>query len=106
MGAEHPCCGPCKDRGICAPCRACCLECHFYFEETAAAPYLPAALLERLKSEHRQILEAGARRYDVLEHGSREMAWFREYLPADIVARIENDHDHYERGALPVRETL
>lgn len=104
--SDRTCCGKCDEKGLCRPSSNCCIECHFSFEEDLALPYLPHHLQQQLIHEHQWIVARGFPRREVLEHAAREMVWFRQYVPEEIVAQIERDHCYYDHGMLPSREEV
>ena len=64
-------------------------------------PYLPEPLKRRLLQEHKWLRDFGYPPDAVKAHGEREMEWFRQYAPANLVAQIEADHVSYEAGEMP-----
>jgi hypothetical protein len=104
---KPPCCQKCQDvRQSCRTDAACCLECHFSYEEKYALPYLPAAAQHRLRREHKQLLAEGLPPHKIHEHAEREMEWFRTYCPPEIVAQIDFDHQEYGEGRLISRDAV
>lgn len=87
-------------------CRSCCVECHFAYEETHAFPFLPEHEQARLIVAHRKLVAGGLDAQAVGRHARDEMQVFRQYVPPAILRRIEDDHEHHERGALEPRGAL
>lgn len=86
-----PCTGPnCKGYGK----PACCVSCHFDFEEYEVLPYLPAVLRTRILREHNDLRAKGYPPDEVEEHARWEMDFVRKYCPAEITLQVERDHDH------------
>lgn len=79
---------------------ACCLRCHFDYEEEHALPHLPDDLQAQLKKEHKKLEADGYPREAVLVHTEREMVWFKEHCPAHVVERVQQDHEKYKAGTL------
>ena len=75
---------------------ACCAKCHFRWEEREIIPLLPPDVQSWILEEHEAIRRLGFPRDLVLEHAEREMAAFRAYCPAYLVAKVEADHEHVE----------
>jgi hypothetical protein len=102
--SDRTCCGECNERDLCRVSHNCCTECHFSFEEQQALPYLPYHLQQQLIHEHEWLIARGLPHKEVMEHAEREMAWFNEYVPDEIIAQIERDHCYYANGMLKSRE--
>lgn len=101
---KPPCCGPCQNQmQSCRTDCACCLECHFAYEEKHCWPYLPPSARHTLKREHQWLKANGFPPDAVREHSQNEMRYFRYYCPANLVAQIDRDHHEYEIGALHSR---
>lgn len=106
MSAKPPCCGSCKTK--LKSCRidvACCLECHFAYEEKHCFPHLPASARHILKQEHRRLKKAGYPHAQVAAHSEQEMRYFRAYCPPDLVAQIDRDHQEHDAGTLHSRRS-
>ena len=104
MPVKPPCCGACKDKmNSCRMDVACCLECHFAFEEDSLFPYLPNAQQHKLRREHRMLRNLGFPPDLVAEHAAREMLPFRRYCPAELVDQVERDHIEFDEGRLHTR---
>ncbi len=104
---KPPCCGQCQEKlQSCRVDVACCLECHFAYEEKYAFPYLPNAVQHRLRREHKRIKARGFRHDEIQLHSEREEQVFRTYCPPEICAQIEQDHDEYTSGQLGSREAV
>lgn len=86
---------------MCSPEACCCVECHFAFEEKHCLPYLPPHLQRQLLIEHGQLCAMGQPEHLVEDHARREMEWFRAYVPPEVVAQVEKDHQKYGEGNLP-----
>lgn len=82
----------------------CCLECHMTWEEEMAAPYLPANVLQQLRSEHARLENAGFPPDQVQRHSRWEEAVFQRYCPSEICDQVLVDHAEYEAGQLVSRQ--
>ncbi len=75
---------------------ACCLKCHFRWEEREVLPYLPPDVQDRLLREHAAIERCGFPKSLVDDHGDRELVPMRRYCPPELVAAVEADHEHLD----------
>lgn len=101
---KPPCCGACKDKQkSCRVDMACCLECHFSYEEKHCFPYLPPSARHIIKQEHRRLKKLGYPDREVAIHAEDEMRYFRAYCPPDLVAQIDRDHAGHGEGILHSR---
>ena len=98
------CCGTCSTkRHSCNTDYACCVECHFAWEERHALKYLPARIAREIRDQHKELKDAGYPRDKVIRHSKWEDRWFRAYCPDPVVTQIENDHTAYISGMLHSR---
>lgn len=72
-----------------------CLPCHFEYEEVHVLPHLPTIHQRWLLWEHAQLKANGYPAADVIAHSRRELAVFRRYAPAHLVAQVEDDHRRF-----------
>lgn len=81
---------------------ACCLPCHFSWEENKVLEFLPPEAQEWLIQDHKRLMERGLIPEEVLEHSREEMVFFRKYVPNSLLNKIEADHIHFckENGFL------
>ena len=104
---KPPCCGQCQEKlQSCSTDVACCLECHFAYEEKYAFPYLPPSGRHILRRQHKWLQSMGFPHDAVEEHAQYEMMWFRKYCPPEICDQIEADHVEYGEGGLESREAV
>lgn len=73
---------------------ACCLECHFAWEETVLFPQLPKSAARSLWNEHEGLRKPGTTPEMIEAHARREMVFFRVYCTEVQVAQCELDHAH------------
>ena len=83
---------------------ACCLECHFAYEEQLAAQYFTPAEQAWLLAQHRELRRRGLRPEEVAAHARDELPLFRRRLPQRLVELLEADHERYEQGDVLSRE--
>lgn len=99
-----PCCEPCRQQmQSCSTDVACCLQCHFSWEEANCGPYLPGHILTILREEHRRLAAAGFPPQDMARHSKWEEAIYRQYCPVAVVAQVQADHEAWESGRLRSR---
>ncbi len=85
MRHEKPCCFPGRKR-------ACCLRCHFNWEQEVIFPKLPSHVREQLMNEHALLLEPGTTQSMIESHNLRELVWFRAYCTPSEIDHCEKDH--------------
>lgn len=69
-----------------------CVPCHFEYEEEEIVPHLPPSVASWLLWDHARLKALGYPADQVLEHAEKEMAYFRRWAPAHMVAQVEADH--------------
>lgn len=101
------CCGTCQDKAqSCNTKYACCLQCHFSFEEKHLLPYLPLDLQDLIRAQHQWLILHGFPPEWMDHHSRQEEEWYRQYCPPELVAQVEEDHDAYDEGRILDREAM
>lgn len=77
---------------------ACCLGCHFDYEEKHMLPRCPPGVAQMLRREHDQLRAAGFPKAAVEAHAQREMVFFRQFCTAEQVGHVEKDHAAFAAG--------
>lgn len=80
---------------------SCCMRCHVAWEEQHIFPFLPTTIRASLLQEHAELRKNGFPRGPTIEHGLREVGWFRRYVPRSwqyLVAQAEDEHRKLEPG--------
>lgn len=71
---------------------ACCLGCHFNYEERVLFPKLPAGIRTELGLEHISLRVPNPPLHQLKAHAEKEMRYFRLYCSEEEVEQCEVDH--------------